>query len=575
MSTKPPRAPTGKMPMGKLVAMRSTALVPPPPPTAPVTQQNIIGSATCNPQLVYSHPDASPVPHPSSFGAFASLIAMVDGDRTTYPLRKYRYVDYFITAMEMFVLAIQTDNKRQVEAAQKSGREHSKFTWGNKGELAICYTLTCDMLKILHDKLASPKPKWETLVEQLNHYLIRKSQIPTDILTEKTYHTKYLDWKKGGTRYNGEEQSNVRFPSAEERLKKLETRIRSGESYTVLPTVIEPTASAAFAPAAHEQSSAAVQSSISVRRPAAPVTPSGTRAKMPPCSMTSFKQPHEASRQFNWISELNSIKGSPNLLLLPRDRIDKMPLLINVCAKCDTAEQFCIVADLIAQSPVDVQSSFEALGGLVFIKRWLCSCLRMKNEAAVRTLAEKTVSMRLRSWSAKTRAAWHNGCVNLDWLRAAEFLGMRPQLWNETVLRLETLAMTPVEAELEAISAASTTIQIKRSREGDDVSLSAAGGQGSGAVNSSLTVRAVMLPEDLCFTVDHDAAAIHELIARRNVFAKNRQMALQNRIESRLRQRLGDDNRLCEDEVTPRIPSFFDPFSLLGVEAPLQEGMVS
>lgn len=575
-------APPAKMPMGKLLVNRPAAAAVPSAADQQYNSRN-----TTNKLLQYSQPDASPIPHPSTFGAFDSLIAMIDGDRTTYPFRKYRYVDYLITALDMFVVTVKAEHAKQNETARKAGRAYSKFTWGNKGELAICYTLTCDMLKILHDKLAVPKPKLESLIDQMNMFLIRVTQIPTDVLTEKTYKIKYLDWKKGGTRYNADDHANVRFPSAEERLKKLEVRIQTGAVYELQSTVIEaPVAPAAMvvAPAPAAVTGAPVVGPLvigsktagvvvsSVQPPTGP-GPLSNRTKVPPSGTASFKQPHEMTKQANWITELNAIKGNANLLLLPRDRLDKMPLLINMCAKSDTAEQFCVIADLISQSPVDVQSAFEAQGGLVFVKRWLCSCLRMKHEAAVRTLAERTVSMKLRAWSAKTRAAWHNGCINLDWLRAAEFLGMKPQLWNETVSRLEALAMTPLEADVSTgVSAASSTgSNSKRPRDvdwGDSIS-----SQGGGTQNKRPSVsffnpptvdRAVVLAEHLRFAPLQpelmntlEASTLCTFVERRKSFATRLQAAIEDRIQTTGRPQL-------DVQV---LPLLFNPYALLGVPA--------
>jgi hypothetical protein len=575
---------TGKIRMGKLIVSRPAGQHPPSAPAPRAGPGGGGGSPgshkTANPQLLYTHPDAAPIPHPSEpFGAYGSLIGVIDGDRHTFPLRRYRYVDYLITAMDMFLAVLQAENNKQVETSAKQGRAHKKFTWGNKGELAITFTLTCDMLKNLHDKLAPPKPKWEDVVKELTVFLMRSSQIPTDILTEKTYHQKYLDWKKGGTRYDSEDHSNVRFPSAEERLKKLETRIRTGDVYEVQSTVVEapvlvPVHAVQAGPAAQGPGVPPDQLVSAASAPPLGPGPIANRTKIPPLGTASFKQPHELSKPFHWIAELNAIKGNANLLLLPRDRLDKMPALINVCAKCDTAEQFCIIADLISQSPVDVQAAFESQGGLVFVKRWLCSCMRTKNEAAVRTLAERTVSMKLRAWSAKTRAAWHNGCVNLDWLRSADLVGMKPQLWADTVLHLEQLAMSPSEPS------SGTNGPVKRQRDGEVLDSNTEDSKSSGGtLHAHLVDRAAFLPRDVRYAplqrtvlTTLEAASLSALWERRQSFAAHMQTVLCDRVSS-----VASSSATVtpsSERPIPVIPLYFDPYSLLGIPQKVSTGFL-
>ncbi|CUG91247.1 Hypothetical protein, putative [Bodo saltans] len=574
---RPNGNPSAKVSMGKLIISRPPGQQPPPPASRPAAATTAAAAhKTSNPQLSYTHPDAAPIPHPSPpYGTYGSLIGTIDGDRRSFPLRRYRYVDYLITAIDMFLAVLRSENVKQMETSAKAGREHKKFTWGNKGELAITFTLTCDMLKNLHDKLAAPKPKWEDSVKELTFFLMRSSQIPTDILTEKTYHQKYLDWKKGGTRYDQEDHSNVRFPSAEERLKKLETRIQTGADYGVQSTVVEaPPAAAAAVVLAQPPSTVTALAPSEGPSPSPVATvpagpgPIANRTKIPPLGTASFKQPHEAPRPFHWTSELNAIKGNASLILLPRDRLDKMPALINMCAKCETADHFCAIADLISQSPVDVQAAFEAQGGLVFVKRWLCSCMRTKNEAAVRTLAERTVSMKLRAWSAKTRAAWHNGCVNLDWLRAAEFFGMKPQLWNDTVSRLEQLAMSPSEA---SSSHEWQGGPAKRNRDGDvmleSASLEDSKTHGTNAPSHAhLIDRAAFLPQDLRYAPmkpaalnSLEAASLSVLWERRQSFAAHIQSVLRDRVTAVA------STQPSHERPFPMIPLYADPYSLLGV----------
>lgn len=542
------KAPPAKLPPSKGV---TKLLVKPNVVVAQAAAAPKGGANRLNSQLTYSHPDERAIPVPP-LGQHSSILQLMDADRQLFPFRKFRYVDYFLTACEMFVKEVCDEFAKQKASAEKQDRPYKKFTWGNKGELAICYALTCDMLKLLHDKLDKSKPTWEAIVTQCFHFLIRKSQIPTDILSDQTYRTKYLDWQKGGTRYQGE-SNNVRFPSAAERLKKLETFVKSGSDYEVQSVVVE------AAEVVQEAPPAAAPATV-------PQPPSGpgplTRSKLPPSGTAAFKQPHDV-KQFNWKAELDYVKGNPLLILLPTDRIHMISYLVsNVCQRCETPDQFCMIVDLINQSPLDVQTQFELQGGLVFVRKWLGSCLRMRNEVALRSLAERTAAMRLRYWSLATRTAWIGQGSNLDWLRAADFLGVRPQMWNETVTRLEALALTPDPSTTVTTTEGSGSKAMKRERTEDDNQ------KPQGAVVSIL--RTAPLDPSLVLPVNVNSverAAFEALLRRRDEFAARRQKLL----EQRVLEALAVQAKMAGKDVSDvslsdvHIPLCYNPYALLGV----------
>lgn len=97
------------------------------------------------------------------------------------------------------------------------------------------------MLKLLYDAvMPGPlKPLWDAFVQQLFPLLISESRVPGNILTSQTYHIKYMDWQKGGTRYGGEQTTaNVRFPSVQERQAKVEAYLRTGTGYRIEATPV-------------------------------------------------------------------------------------------------------------------------------------------------------------------------------------------------------------------------------------------------------------------------------------------------------------------------------------------------
>ncbi|CAD2214118.1 hypothetical protein AGDE_14860 [Angomonas deanei] len=190
-----------------------------------------------NPSLQFEKPDHEyiPLPNVRDERTRNRLLRVFLLDRTRYPERRHRMLDYFRASVEMFVHQVVVENVEQSASAAKHGRQHTRFIWKNKGELAICFACCCDMLKLFYDTIQpSPiKPVWDAFVKQFAQFAIEESKIPTSILDEKTYNIKYLDWQKGGTRYVGESASNVRFPSVQERRVKVETYLRSGEGYTL------------------------------------------------------------------------------------------------------------------------------------------------------------------------------------------------------------------------------------------------------------------------------------------------------------------------------------------------------
>lgn len=198
-----------------------------------------------NPTLGFERQDNEYIPLPPlrDVQNMSSILRRIMTDRARYPEGRYRMLDYFRAAVEMFVAQVRAEFSQQHQMAQRNGRPFTRFTWKNTGELAICFACCCDMLKLLYD-LVQPgplKPTWDSFAHQLFPLLISESAVPPTILTSQTYQTKYMDWQKGGTRYTGE-QSNVRFPSAQERRSKIEAYLRTGAGYHLQPTYVNSSA---------------------------------------------------------------------------------------------------------------------------------------------------------------------------------------------------------------------------------------------------------------------------------------------------------------------------------------------
>lgn len=555
-----------------------------------------------NKNLQFTHRDDQPIPLPSAASAArhgGSLVQLIDADRTLFPWGTYRYIDYFLCAVDLFLKEVVGDFRKQQAMAATNGREYKRFTWSNKGDLAITFALACDMLKMLFAKITSgpTKPKWDTFVDEFIHLLIRKSQIPGDILQETTYRTKYLDWKKGGTRYQSTDSSNVRFPSAEERLKKLETYVKSGADYevqsTVVPVVETTAATAASAPPVELPAPTRGADSGVAQPPAATPTAAvlvGPRHKMPPSGIAAVKQPHQIppsnvaqDAAVLWLKQFNAVKGNPQLMLLTRDHLHKMPQVVLLCRNASHPDQYNLVAELIANSPLEVQQAFESRGGLILVKQWVSRALQTPKSAGdtVRLIVERVGQLKLRSWGPQTRAAWLNGAANLDWLRAVEVPLLTPQQWNSAVSVLEALAHsknseTNPSSQPNALFARGSAMPpVKRAREGDEeppasdtavrtVESSAAAAAMSPTVTApSRTSLVAPIPEHLRIpegvgAVAHADAAVAATTQLQDLLRSRREFI---------------DNHVAE--IGSRLPKTFDlssvqtifynPFELLGI----------
>lgn len=424
-----------------------------------------------NRQLQFQHADNEyiPIPKLKDPKYLTFIVRIYFADRAKYPEGAYRMLDYLRVAVEMFVAEVRKENKLQEQAARRAGREYTRFTWRNKGELAVCFACCCDMLKLFYDTIQPGplKPVWDSFVGQFIPLLMSESGLSPAVLTEQTYNTKYMDWQKGGTRYGGDQTTaNVRFPSAQERRTKVETYLRTGAGYKIEAVSVPPAAVAAAATAAgtgaHSAPAVAPATEAKVMLPRPPVPafmgikggpgavrppPSrvvvGKGAVHPPAAPVSSKQMPEELHHLYWLSGLAHIKGSEPTRAFPEHRIQAMTGFVRLCEMTHLPEQMLVVVAVVRASAAPVQRVFEQMGGLVAFRNFAQRFAAAGNAEGLMELAESMVHLRLPRWSEATQRTWRTNdrgevTPDLTWLRVLKCIpAERRAAWGATVLLLE------------------------------------------------------------------------------------------------------------------------------------------
>ncbi|KAG5465335.1 hypothetical protein CUR178_00037 [Leishmania enriettii] len=442
-----------------------------------------------NPELRFERPDKEYIPLPplKDMQDMSKVLFLLSTDWKRYPEGRHRTLDYFRVAVEMFVTEVRQEYQRQYQQAQRSGRAMQRFTWKNSGELAICFACCCDNVKLLYDSLQPGplKPLWDAFVGQLAPMLIVQSRVPEGILSTQTYHTKYMDWVKGGTRYGGEQSTaNVRFPSAADRRVKVETYLRSGAGYKIeavqvgsasaAPPAVHiatascpPSAAAAAAPVQTPETRAPfagrLPGTAAVKVPTAPgVGGRGPPVKLPvkhvgggaahggvpataapSLACTVVKQMPLEMRHLFWLSVLAHVKGGGTSQAFPNDRLEVLPGLLRLCEMSERTEEMCIVMDVLAASSSGVQAVFERLGGLLSFRRFASHFIQSEAAEPLMQLVEQLARWRIAAWGSTSQQAWQTDMNqrhtrDLMWLRALSLIPeAKRATWGALLLVLE------------------------------------------------------------------------------------------------------------------------------------------
>jgi hypothetical protein len=469
---------------------------------APSQQQRYIH---LNPELRFERPDNEYIPLPPlrDLQQVSTVLRRISVDKQRYPEGRHRMLDYFRVAVEMFVTEVRREYQQQYITAQRNGKVLQRFTWKNNGELAICFACCCDTLKLLYDSIQPGplKPLWDGFVSQLAPLLIIESRVPVGILSEQTYHVKYMDWQKGGTRYGGEQHTtNVRFPSAKDRRLKIETYLRSGAGYKLSVQVQQISAASSAASTTPTPTTTATNTAAGVvvgapqppsaipgARPAAttaateatppfagrllgsvgvkvPLPPGAVvvrppvKAPMkhaagshghaqanaaPPLAAAGVKQMPPEMKHLFWLSVLAHVKGGEATRAFPDDRIEALPGLLRLCEMTEETAEMRILVDVLAASSGGVQTVFERLGGLLSFRRFASHFIQHAEAEALMQLVEQLTRWRVVAWGSTSQQAWQTNMEqkrtpDLTWLRTLPLIpGEKRAAWGALLLVLE------------------------------------------------------------------------------------------------------------------------------------------
>ncbi|KAH9581954.1 hypothetical protein LSM04_001556 [Trypanosoma melophagium] len=578
----------------------------------------------CDRHHLWLYPDVGWIDVPSGAG---SVLRRIVTNYDDFPEGRYRVVDYLRTAVEMFITQLRHEYAHQRQQAQKAGRTMARFTWRNKGELAICFAASCDMLKLLYDQLrpGPDRPSWEGVVSQFILFLITESRVPPTILTEQTYNTKFLDWRKGGTRYQGEQlASNVRFPSAEERRVKIETYLRSGAGYSIESTVLEAPVgvqsvregSAVFntnnvstvttaatitatttrttittttttstsnitAPAAigngNSNSSSPIAPLVGFPRGQAPVkVPTKLSMKGPPV-LVAGKQAVDEYRHLQWLAKLTQITGGSPTLEFPEERSHMILAFVRFCETSEIPDHFIIIMNILIKSGEKIQDLFERSGGMVVLRRFVGTLVRLKDANGLMNLIDRILRMKLTAWGHSSQQSWlrdllGNSGGDLKWMRTLDVIPAEKQnTWETLVSTLEeryVLALSREAGAQQQQQQQQEQLQrqehrgLKRGRMGAmEEALRASLGDSVGGGTPALCVSTALcaaLPCELR-APPLSSGIEHDTISYLN---KKRQLCEEAQVSWRVAILTALNGR-C---VGMPIPLWYDPYELLGVD---------
>lgn len=568
-----------------------------------------------NPDLRFERPDNEYIPLPPlrDLQQVSTVLRRISADKQRYPEGRHRMLDYFRVAVEMFVTEVRREYQQQYMTAQRSGRVLQRFTWKNNGELAICFACCCDMLKLLYDSIQPGplKPLWDGFVSQLAPLLIIESRVPVSILSEQTYHVKYMDWQKGGTRYAGDQHTtNIRFPSARDRRLKIEMYLKSGAGYklavqvqplsasaggsvTAAAATPQPLPAAPLARTAAEEArppfAGRLPGSVGMKVPLAPgatvVRPpvkipmkhaagshgSAQANAAPPLASTGVKQMPPEMKHLFWLSVLAHVKGGEATRAFPDDRLEALPGLLRLCEMTEETAEMRILMDVLAASSGGVQTVFERLGGLLSFRRFASHFITHGEAEALMQLAEQLTRWRVAAWGGTSQQAWQTNMEqkrtpDLTWLRTLPLIPSdKRAAWGAVLLVLEQRFIFRAPR-----SDDSAGVGIKRPR--------AEGQMGSGDLRAVLSdnvdmqrwvvprvnvFSAARLPVELrvpplCTKLEEDT--VRFLNAKRT-YAETTQREWQERLEKILAAAPQGQGELS-------IPVWYDPYELLCVAAP-------
>lgn len=509
-------------------------------------------------------------------------------DTNRYPWGMHRRLDYFRTAVYMFIAEVRREYRVQSKMALRNGKAITRFTWRNKGELAVCFACCCDMLKLLYDSIrpGPMRPMWDVFVNQLAAVLMVGSRIPSAVLSVNTYHTKFMDWQKGGTRYAGESsRSNVRFPSVSERQVKVETFLRSGAGYNIQAVVVDPstisgaptresatkvfhsltatptlpsssatasnrtgmTATAVGSPTSGSGSGnplvpafrPGVKGSVPLRLPVKNASPNGSMAQP-----AAPRQIPEEMRHLYWLSMLAHVKGGEPTTAFPDSRAALMSAFTRVCDMAKTLDEMSVLVQIIRASSPGIQTIFERLGGLLTFRNYASSFITEGDSERLMMLVDTVARLRCSCWSRLSQETWCTDMrpkrgIDLQWLRQLSLIPTAKRAaWGALLLMMEErfIFTLPLEQQLEARHSSSASASLLMGSS--SIPVDAKGVRDTAADNRAQGIRgwkwprintfnAKRLPEEWraspLFLSDREEAELHAYLEAKQKFLEEEQ----------------------------------------------------
>eukprot|EP00796_Vickermania_ingenoplastis_P004995 gene4995-3590_t len=565
---------------------------------------------TRNPQLRFTRPDNEYIPVPAMRDAkqMSRVLQTLLEDTLQYPLGQYRMIDYCRTAVHMFVMEVRREYAQQHKMALRNGKAISRFVWKNKGELAVCFACVCDMMKLLFDKIrpGPRKPLWDDFIAQMAPMLMTQSRIPPAVLSSNTYHTKFMDWQKGGTRYAGESfKTNVRFPSAADRQIKVEMFLKSGAGYQIQTIAVDPS-TAAPAPAKAPPPTATptppphhpgvqVPGVLPVKRSAGPLRlpPQHAGSSAINAAAAAPKIPEEIRHLF-WLATLTRVKGGEPEAAFPDERAPLMTAFGRLCDMSKTPEEMLVLVRVIRHSSAGIQTIFERLGGLISFRMFASFFIEREKCAELMLLVDTVARLRTPSWGLRSQASWCTDMkksrgLDLQWLRHLPLIpsSKRPA-WGALLIMME---------EKFIFSPSTETLETRKQSETERPDIAGLSLSSSSVLRAAAadvhgmsgwkwprlqTFNARRLPDEwrapLFLTEDEDAELQAYIEAKQRFLDEEQERwrkEVLKMVAAQEERGAARDTAVGSSLDDVPIPLWYDPLQVLGIEPPLKATFAS
>lgn len=432
------------MPLAALVPKnQSSKTAVPLTPTGDKTldrfRSSEVGRRVNNPTLTYAKADSETVLLASNAtGSNGIDLVRIISDLCAFRAKQpkiYRAVDYFVAATRIFLDEVMEEYAQQAAKRRRENKSYDRFTWANTGQLAINYALACDCVKQLCDKLqftpSGFRPTFDFFMASYIDFLMQASKIPEEILPNKTYEVKLKDWKKGGTRYQATENSevvtNVRFPAARQRREKLESYLKGADEVVEIESskvAVEVSGKVVAVTAVHSKSNAETSGALDTSTAGlVPVkTADGSVIYIPAPKGSVPAGPASAPGKVAIKSAMRPTYGNTNLwrrsifqllggVAVPYYPVESVGLMASFVKIAETAPEKAdkhYILRLLTESSIRnkiVLEAFDNCRGLEVLRVWMLAAASRGDLYLLHSLIEFTAN-RFDCYCASTKAAW-------------------------------------------------------------------------------------------------------------------------------------------------------------------------